>query len=232
MIPARQLYRAWKCCRSAGVDLFALQDSRSLVSVHGWSALNIPSEDTTLSFVLESLRGIELRHLDQSQVPSITRLVATVPPSIHVAATTRDVAERLVRSASREILVVGFSVREPAFLQLLWSKAADGVEVTVISDRGADDARQILEGWPATGRPLRAYRGVEPVQGQSLVHAKTIVVDRRHALLGSANFTAGGFRNNIELGFEVSGATAADIVALVEQLITRRWLEAVGGRPG
>jgi phosphatidylserine/phosphatidylglycerophosphate/cardiolipin synthase-like enzyme len=49
---------------------------------------------------------------------------------------------------------------------------------------------------------------------------------RRQHLLGSANFTAGGLRNNIELGVRVTGAVAAEIERLVDRLESVGWLKA------
>lgn len=227
MIPGRTLYRAWRLCHSAGVDLFAIESSDALASIPGWDALNIPTDGTRPSPVLELLRAIELRHLDGTAEPMKVRLVATVPPALRVTAATRDVAESLIRSAVREILVVGYSVREPEFLRLLFARGMAGISVTVVSDRGEDDAKAIVESWPAGASPLRAYRSVEPIQGKSLFHAKTIVVDRRRALIGSANFTAGGFRNNVELGIELDGPISQEIVQLIERLIDGHWLEPI-----
>ena len=227
MIAARSLYRAWRLCRSAGVDLFDVDSSNELTSIRGWDALNIPMEPDLTASMLEMLRAIELRHRDDAADPVRVRLVATVPPALRVAAATRDVAESLIRSATRELLVVGYGVREPEFIRLLVARGMAGIGVTVVSDRGEDDAKAIVESWPVRAAPLRAYRSIESVHGKSLFHAKTIVADRRRTLIGSANFTAGGFRNNIELGVELDGPVALEIVQLIERLIEGHWLEVI-----
>lgn len=227
MIPARTLYRAWRLCRGAAVDLFGIDSSESLTAIPGWDALGMPDGKEPTTSILEMLRAIELRHQDIGAEPVRIRLVATVPPALRVTAATRDVAESLIRSATSELLVVGYSVREPDFLRLLLASGMAGVSVTVVSDRGEDDAKAILESWPAAASPLRAFRSVEPVQGRSLFHAKAIVADRLRTLIGSANFTAGGFRNNIELGIELDGPVSLEIVGLIERLIDGRWLESI-----
>lgn len=149
MIAARTLYRAWRLCRAAAVDLFAIDSPESLTAIPGWDALGMPAGKDYTTSILEMLRAIELRHQDVAADPVRVRLVATVPPALRVAAATRDVAESLIRSATRELLVVGYSVREPEFLRLLLARGMGGVSVTVVSDRGEDDAKAILESWPA-----------------------------------------------------------------------------------
>jgi phosphatidylserine/phosphatidylglycerophosphate/cardiolipin synthase-like enzyme len=228
VIAARTLYRAWRLCRGAAVDLFGIDSSDTLTAIPGWDALGMPAGTDPSTSVLEMLRAIELRHQDVAAEPVRVRLVATVPAAVRVTAATRDVAESLIRSAARELLVVGYSVREPDFLRLLLAKGMAGISVTVVSDRGEDDAKAILESWPAGASPLRAFRSVEPVQGRSLFHAKTIVADRKRTLIGSANFTAGGFRNNIELGIELDGPVSLEIVQLIERLIDGQWLKPIG----
>jgi phosphatidylserine/phosphatidylglycerophosphate/cardiolipin synthase-like enzyme len=70
---------------------------------------------------------------------------------------------------------------------------------------------------------------VEPLaeNAATLMHAKAIVADRRVALVGSANFTAGGLRSNLEVGVRVTGAVAADIVRTIERLEREGWLVPV-----
>jgi phosphatidylserine/phosphatidylglycerophosphate/cardiolipin synthase-like enzyme len=228
VIAARTLYRAWRLCRNADVDLFRIDTAELLRAIPGWDVLGLPNDDREVTTILEMLRAIELRHRDATADPSRARLVATVPPALRVTAATRDVAESLIRGAGKEILVVGYRVSEPGFMRLLQIKGVAGVHVTVVSDRGEDDAKALFDAWPAGAAALRAYRGVEPVQGQSLIHAKAIVADRARALVGSANFSTGGFRNNVELGVEIDGSIPAEIVQLVERLIEGRWLEPVG----
>jgi len=227
MIDARKYYRAWRLCRSASIDLFAIDSPDTLKSIPGWDLLGLPVARDMPVPILEILRAIELRHEDAAEDPAKVRLVATLPASVRIEATTRDVAESLIRSALREVLVVGYSVREPEFLRLLINRGMAGVAVTVICDRGQDDGKALLESWPSSASPLRAFRGVEPAEGRSLLHAKTIVVDRYRTLLGSANFTAGGLRYNIELGVELTGTVSSEIVQLVERLIEGKWVEPV-----
>ena len=231
MIAARTLYRAWRLCRSSGLDLFQMDGAASLSRIPGWDALGLPTERGQVTTVLEMLRAIELRHRDSAVDPSQIKLVATVPAALRVVAATRDVAESLIRGAQRELLVVGYRVNETAFKRLLQARGVAGISVTIVSDRGEDDARDLLEAWPASAVALRAFRGVEAVQGQSLVHAKTIVADRRRALVGSANFSAGGFSNNVEIGVEVEGSVPEEIVQLIERLVEGRWLERVAVTP-
>ncbi|WP_436608317.1 hypothetical protein [Sorangium sp. So ce1024] len=51
-----------------------------------------------------------------------------------------------------------------------------------------------------------------------MLHAKTPVIDARMAIVGSADFTAGGLRNNIEFGIHSTGAVVNGVVRTVERL--------------
>ncbi len=56
------------------------------------------------------------------------------------------------------------------------------------------------------------------------MHAKILVVDRRVALVGSANLTGYGLERNLECGLLVRGGPVPRL--LVEHLLTARGLES------
>lgn len=49
-------------------------------------------------------------------------------------------------------------------------------------------------------------------------HAKLVVIDRRRAYVGSANFTAAGFTRNVEVGVQVEGAQVDGVARLLDAL--------------
>lgn len=227
MIPARAVYRAWKLCRKQDLDVFRLTSARGLLEVRGWQSLGLPESEAALRELLEAVRAIELSHREARPDRQQARLVATVPPAFGVSAGTREVALSLIQTATTELLLAGYAIRDQTFIHVLCDKGLRGIAVTVVSDRTEDDARRLLEAWPADAAPLRAFRGIEAASGHSLMHAKAIVADRDRALVGSANFTTGGFRNNIEVGVEVRGPVATDLAKLFDDLIAAGWIEAV-----
>jgi phosphatidylserine/phosphatidylglycerophosphate/cardiolipin synthase-like enzyme len=196
----------------------------------GWAALQLPQGEDQTSFVpfAEGLRALELLHRDRPADQARATLVATLPGGQRGVPTTRDVVRTLLQGATREILVVGYSITDEEFRGQLIRKGVQGVRVTVVGDRTRAEAQALLREWPALATPLLALQGVEPEQGQSSVtHGKVVVADRREALIGSANFTLGGLRNNLELGLLVRGDAAEQVCTLVERLHGERWLEAV-----
>ncbi len=152
---------------------------------------------------------------------SLFELVLSGPQVDGVA--TRDtfaVMNELFVTAQTEVLLVGYAVyagseifrnlaeRLASFPQLrVWfcldiqRRADDASAPAQIVRRFADDfyARQ----WPWTPRPAVYYdtRSLLPVlDDKASLHAKCIVVDRKFALITSANFTRAAHHRNIEAG--------------------------------
>lgn len=146
---------------------------------------------------------------------------------------TRDTAvvvRELFARARRSVVVGGFRFSHgEAILRPLHEAMRDhGVEASIFLDierapRGVDvraHAAQALDrfidqNWPfGDPRPRLYYdpRTVEPGSVASL-HAKCLVVDRRWALVSSANFTDRGQHRNLEAGVLVEGSTFAERLA-------------------
>lgn len=51
-----------------------------------------------------------------------------------------------------------------------------------------------------------------------LVHAKVLVVNRQHAIIGSANFTYGGLTANHELGVWLKGSEAWELARALDRI--------------
>lgn len=234
-IDARSLYRAWKLVREAGRELFTPGLGDELARVKGWSAEGLPSTgvgtDARVS-VLEALRAIELRHHDQPADTARVELVATLPGRVRSVTATRDVIRELVRGAKVELLVVGFTMTDREFHELLRRRGLAGIKVTVVGDRASGNARDLARSWPATAPPLIALEDVTPEREEfRRMHGKVLVADRARALLGSANFSAGGLSSNFEFGARIEGSFAVDIHRVVDRLRHEGWLVPVGSVP-
>lgn len=130
---------------------------------------------------------------------------------------TAAVLAELIESASREVLLVGFAVHsEPSVVAALSGAASRGVEITLLLERTEDNAGYSSGGggpfpdlsarrlaWPADQRPST----------RSSLHAKVLVVDRRVALVTSANITHSALHANIECGVVVHDVRAARSIA-------------------
>ncbi len=229
MILARKIYQAWQLARDTGIDLFDRGVTEKLANMPGWAALGLPSPDDAINKprILEAIRAVDLLQRDVPPGQGTARLVATLPHPAFGIESTRSTAQILVQAARKELLVVGYSITDTLFCDLLIRRGQAGVSVTMVSDRGQSGLRDLIKIWPASAAPLIGLQGVEPVEGNSLIHGKVIVSDRNQALIGSANFTSGGFRNNLEIGLHVEGDVAGRVCDLIDQLRRERWLEPI-----
>jgi phosphatidylserine/phosphatidylglycerophosphate/cardiolipin synthase-like enzyme len=127
--------------------------------------------------------------------------------SVTTSRLTSAVVVELIDSAAEEILLVSFATRtEPSIAVALDRAVQRQVAITLLLERPDDNphytgtadpfpalrARRLT--WPATSRPPGAA-----------IHAKAIVIDRRTALIGSANLTGRALDHNLECGVLLRG---------------------------
>lgn len=229
-ITPRALIAAWKLLRSRAIDVFKPGVAASLPTLPEWPALGLPMDGLEREpsiTLLDALRAVELSHRQEAAGNrSVVELVATLPDPDRNVLATRDVVQTMLEGARTSILVAGFEFSEPSIRRLLIRRGIDQIAVTVVGDRQRGSARELLKDWPPHARPLRALENIEPATPwqAALFHAKAIVVDGDTALIGSANFTTGGVKNNIELGIRLTGAVASQIEQLTLRLAHAGWL--------
>lgn len=228
-VAPRALVAAWGLVKAAAIDVFRPGALEKLPGLPGWAALGLPAAELDhqpVLSLLDALRAFALRELESlKQIDTTAELVATLPAPDRNVLATADVVRTMLEGARKSILVVGYDVSEPSLRRLLIRRGLDNVAVTIVADRGRGWARELLKDWPPKAAPLRALENVEPAgQIPAMLHAKVIVVDESTALLGSANFTAGGMRNNIELGVRLSGLPVNDIQSTIDRLTAQGWL--------
>jgi len=132
---------------------------------------------------------------------------------------TIAVVADLIAEAKREILLVSYAtVPSEQVRQAFTAAVADGVALTLLLERpldnpkfeGQNDPFQGLEArrlaWPASVRPSGAS-----------MHAKMLIIDRRVALVGSANLTGRALESNLECGLLLRGGQVPR--QLAEQLL-------------
>ena len=135
----------------------------------------------------------------------------------------------LLAGATSEVLLVGYAVHEePRVSVAVQAAASRGVQITFLLERSRDnpgyrgprapfasvEARRLC--WPADQRPA----------GASL-HAKLLVVDRRAALVGSANITGAALDVNLECGVVLHGPDAARLHGHIDALFEEGHLQQV-----
>lgn len=132
--------------------------------------------------------------------------------------------ERIISGASREIHILAYSVSGGAerLIDLLTERLRAGVRVTFVVHR-------LDEQHHSAPARLRALASEYPTtfhlydftpDEQEALHAKCVVMDRRVALIGSANLSFNGLVRNHELGVCIEGRAAGDLVGVIEKLLT------------
>ena len=218
----RALLGGWELARKQGIDVFRPGIGSALPATRGWAGLGLPPsgiDDEPRVTILDAVRALALADLGRPSGDVRADLVATLPTTDASVLATVDVVRTLLEGARRSLLVIGYAIGDNMLRTILFRRGLDGIAVTVIGDRDNGGARELLKDWPAGARPLKALENVEPaIPAATCLHAKVIVADETTALVGSANFTAGGMRYNIELGVRVSGAVPVAILRTVTRL--------------
>lgn len=156
---------------------------------------------------------------------------------------TSVVVGELFRRAEREVLLAGFVVRYGAkVFEVLAQRMEERPELTVqlflnvgLEDgRTADESVQLFaqrfraRDWPGRRPPTVFYdpRALQrEVKSRAVLHAKCVVVDRRYALVTSANFTPNAQMRNIELGVLLDAAPLAEqVIGQFEGLVREQKL--------
>jgi cardiolipin synthase A/B len=140
---------------------------------------------------------------------------------------TLAVVADLIAEARREILLASYATIPSENIRRALTAAADrGVKITLLLERSADNPNFTGHGDPFPGITARrlAWPAHERPVGAAM-HAKVLVVDRRTALVGSANLTGHALERNLECGLLIrSGRVPA---FLVDHLLSAHGLEDV-----
>ncbi|MFN2462592.1 MAG: phosphatidylserine/phosphatidylglycerophosphate/cardiolipin synthase family protein [Candidatus Dormibacteria bacterium] len=121
-------------------------------------------------------------------------------------------------SATRSVVVESFVLTDRGTIAALMDARHRGLFVRVLFDPGQDLNQSAMAQLRSAGIACRFYRS----SGEKL-HAKTAVIDGNVLVIGSANWTASGFRHNHELDTLLHSATLA---AAVRLRMDQRWAAA------
>lgn len=150
---------------------------------------------------------------ERARAPAAPQLVWTGPDGR--ASSARDTAvvlTSLFEQAKERVLLVGFTFDHAGdVLRPLWNAMKRGVTARVFADTAAAALFSTTH-WPF-GPPAPKVFAFRPPEGVfASLHAKCVVVDGRHTLVTSANFTDRGQTRNVEVG------VLLDDVALAESI--------------
>lgn len=145
-----------------------------------------------------------------------------------VSRLTSAVVANLVDQASSDVLLISYAMyAEPALTAALARALERGVFVQVLYERNVDNPSYKGEYVPFVG--LKVRRLCWPIDQRpsgASMHAKALVIDRKVALIGSANMTGPAMLKNIECGVLLRDPTiAAEIYASIESLLSRQILQ-------
>lgn len=168
-----------------------------------------------------------------SRAPAVLTWTEPTAASAHVRATTPVLLE-LLGLARKRVIIAGYEFDHGAILfkPLYEVMKSHGVEVSIYLDiRPAPSPRSNMaaylatcahqfmsENWPH-GEPtpqLYYYPAGCAYGSHRSLHAKCVVVDDTHVLVGSANFTRRGHARNLEVGVRLEDPMLA--AALTQQL--------------
>jgi phosphatidylserine/phosphatidylglycerophosphate/cardiolipin synthase-like enzyme len=151
------------------------------------------------------------------------QIVCTAPfgPKVPVR-TTFATSIEMIRTAKREIVVVGYLFTEGA-KQVLQELAAVGraqaVAITLVGNRLTEQLALLKSIWDGqTYRPKLLSREADPNDTLATLHAKLLVCDRYDALITSANLSSHGLHHNIEIGIRVRSAEMGSLVDFVQSM--------------
>ncbi|TDE84702.1 phospholipase D-like domain-containing protein [Deinococcus sp. S9] len=129
--------------------------------------------------------------------------------------------EELIEGARQKIQIAAYRF-DPDFLRyfdLLEKRAEEGVEVVIVCDaleRNEASVRQRIE--RLSPRINMFDYSARRRDRFEILHTKVMVVDGRHAIVGSANFGFGGLVTNVELGVYLTGATPWKLADMLDHL--------------
>jgi len=176
------------------------------------------------------------RREDSVDVPV---LLAAIPPSSspalrevveHNAADLRSAVVGLIAGAERRLVLASpFWDEETAdeLHSLLARRVEAGVRVQLLgrSVGGSSQAGQVLEELSRRlGSACRTFTWsraapLDPL-GWETFHFKAAVADGQRAYLGTANFTVGGLRSRMELGFVTRGALGGALARILDAALS------------
>lgn len=133
------------------------------------------------------------------------------------------VIEELISCASSEIHLMAYRVtpQSSRILDLLEDAAARGVRLRMVVNSLQSQHSQIRGRLKLLAERFPWIDLVDfQYQKGRQIHAKVIIVDRRRAVIGSANLSWGGMVANYEVGVLIEGEAAWKLAWLVDRLAT------------
>lgn len=139
---------------------------------------------------------------------------------------------QLFEQANDEVTIVAYAISNAATMlfQQLTALLQRGIRVRLLVNRFTRQPPGVQKQCHDLQRRFSNLMQVfsfTPQSDEADLHAKIILVDRKYALVGSANLSLRGLMDNHELGVVIEGAGAADIARAIDQLLASPYVSPV-----
>jgi cardiolipin synthase len=134
---------------------------------------------------------------------------------------TAPVIEEIIRDAKSEIQMVAYLIGPSAvnMLKLLKASAERGITLTIIINDLEKQNKKIVTFLKKLQEKSPHCRVIDFKNlNTEQIHAKILIVDRKVALLGSANYSWGGMYDNYEIGVLLKGKPVWNLSNMVDSL--------------
>jgi len=139
---------------------------------------------------------------------------------------------RLFEQANDEITIVAYAISSAAAMlfEQLRAVLQRGIRVRLLVNRfdcQPPGVQKQCHDLQRSFSHLVQVLSFTPQSDEADLHAKIILVDRKYALVGSANLSLRGLMDNHELGVVIEGAGAADIARAIDLLLASPYVAPV-----
>ncbi|MEA2683596.1 MAG: cardiolipin synthase [Chloroflexota bacterium] len=203
------------------VKLLVVDGARAFFGGYNWGAHSYLNRDYEVMLTgpgvdrLEAVFGLDLQRTGRPAAGVAAATPRPDEPHLLTSYPGDDIGRAVVatiQAARRSIEIEMFVMTDGATMSALEAAARRGVGVRILFDPGQDLNQVAMARLRVAGIRCRFYR----TSGENL-HAKVAVVDGEHLVLGSANWTASGFRHNHELDIVlVDGVLAGAVGARMD----------------
>ena len=138
---------------------------------------------------------------------------------------TGPVIEEIIKNSEKEIQILAYVISHHAskFLDLLELALKREIKITIILNKFEKHDVKIKKKIKKMQKLYRKFTIID-FTGSTRnpdLHAKVIVVDRKNAIIGSANFSWHGMTGNYEIGVYLEGDSAWKLGKLIDDMEER-----------
>lgn len=130
------------------------------------------------------------------------------------------VIEETIKQAKEEIQIVAYVFTPSAIhvLDMIGRAAEKGVKVSFVINNLFSQKKFIIDRLMTLSEIFPNVRVFNFNRGKKQLHAKVLVVDRKKAVVGSANLSWGGMYSNYEIGLLIEGEPAWKLAEIIDCL--------------